>query len=111
MGAEFVGAGGGGFEGGEEIIEAGFLRGVLIHTDVLVDLEEAGEGHAGESKGAQGFGQDGGIGGFDVAVIKEVHVVLEHGSFAEQVAHFSFGVKARGEATQVASIEAVAEGV
>ena len=41
-------------------------------------------------RSAEGFREDGGITGFEVAVVEDVHVVLNHGNLPHEVAHFTF---------------------
>lgn len=76
-----------------------------------MDLEEAGEGHAGEGEGAKGFGEYGGIADFEIAVVEDVHVVFEHGGFTEKVAVLGFVVFAGGRDAEVFGIKTVAEGI
>ena len=54
-----IGAGGGGIHIGEEVGEGRLDVGIgSDEADIVVDLEQAGEGHAGHGKGAEGFSED-----------------------------------------------------
>jgi len=107
---EVVGMGGGGIHFGEEGLEGGTGFGVG-DADIGMNLKQARKGHAGEGETAEGFGEDGGITDFEVAVVEDVHVVFEHGGFAEEVAQLEFVELGRGDEAEVFGVEAVLEGV
>jgi len=49
--------------------------------------------------------------GINVGRVKTIHIILEHGSLAQQIAHFCFVISEWGKAIQIAGIESVTKGI